>query len=228
MRFDVDVTKRVGDGTIALSFASDAAVTALVGPSGIGKTTILNMIAGVRRPDHGRIAVDGRTLFDRAAAIDEPPERRRCGYVFQDDRLFPHYSVRGNLLYGAAHGSAGEALATFDDVVAMLGIGHLLQRRPASLSGGEARRVAIGRALLARPAFLLMDEPLSSLDLERREAMLAAIETIRSHYNLPILYVSHQQDEVARVAGRIIDMVDQRSIARSSASASTAALRSVR
>lgn len=206
MLFEVDVTRRMGAAQIALAFASDAPVTALVGPSGIGKTTILNMIAGVLRPDHGRIAVAGLTLFDSAQGVDVPPERRRCGYVFQDDRLFPHMSVRRNLSYGQRLAPADARWAGFDEVVALLGLERLLDRRPRTLSGGEARRVAIGRALLSGPAFLLMDEPLSSLDPERREAMLAAVERIRAHYALPILYVSHQQEEVARIADRVVMM----------------------
>lgn len=206
MFFEVEVARRVGEGGIALSFQSDAAVTALVGPSGAGKTTVLNMIAGVVRPDRGRIAVGGRVLFDDAAGVDLAPERRRCGYVFQDGRLFPHLSVLGNLTYGHRLAPPEARWIDMDEVVDLLGLGRLLHRRPAGLSGGEARRVAIGRALLAGPAFLLMDEPMSSLDAGRREDMLAAIERIRDRFALPMLYVTHQQDEVARVAGRVIRM----------------------
>lgn len=207
MRFEIDVEKQLGETAIALAFSSDAPVTALVGPSGIGKSTILNMIAGIRKPDRGSISVDGQILFDKARGIDVPPEQRRCGYVFQDNRLFPHFSVRGNLLYGAKSASTGiDENISFDEVVAMLAIDHLLHRRPSSLSGGEARRVAIGRALLSDPAYLLLDEPLSSLDPDRREVMLAAVETIRARYNLPILYISHQEDEVARIADYVVEM----------------------
>ena len=206
MFFEVDVARRRGDAEIALAFGSDAPVTALVGPSGAGKTTVLDMIAGVDRPDRGRIAVGGRVLFDAAACVDLPPERRRCGYVFQDGRLFPHLSVRANLDYGRRLAPPGARWADFDEVVALLGLGGLLDRRPHTLSGGEARRVAIGRALLSGPAFLLMDEPLTSLDPARREDVLAAIERVRDRFALPILYVTHQQDEVARLAGRVIEM----------------------
>lgn len=206
MRFDVDLAKRLGDATIALAFTSDAPVTALVGPSGIGKSTILNMIAGIRTPDRGRIVVNDRPLFDSGEGVDVPPERRRCGYVFQDDRLFPHYRVRGNLLYGAKQAAKEPPRGRIDEVVALLGLDHLLNRWPRSLSGGEARRVAIGRALLSNPDFLLLDEPLTSLDPDRREVMLRAVEDIRVTYDLPILYVSHQQDEVARIADHVVSM----------------------
>jgi molybdate transport system ATP-binding protein len=206
MLFEVDIARRQGAREIALAFSSDAPVTALVGRSGIGKTTILNMISGILRPDRGRIAIAGRTLFDDALGIDLPAEQRRCGYVFQDDRLFPHMSVRRNLLYGHKLAPPDARWAAIDQIVALLALEPLLERRPRTLSGGEARRVAIGRALLAGPAFLLMDEPLSSLDPARREAMLAAVEQIRARYALPILYVSHQHAEVARIADRIVDM----------------------
>lgn len=204
--FDIDIARRTGAATISLSFRSDALVTALVGPSGIGKTTVLNMIAGILKPDRGRVAVGSTLLFDSTHAINVPLEQRRCGYTFQDDRLFPHMSVFGNLTYGQKLTPMEQRWATLDEVVTLLGLGHLLDRRPRTLSGGESRRVAIGRALLASPAFLLMDEPLNSLDADRREAMLQAIEDIRTRYALPILYVSHQQDEVARLAETIITM----------------------
>nr|WP_294848215.1 ATP-binding cassette domain-containing protein [uncultured Sphingomonas sp.] len=208
MRFEIDLERRLGDAVIALSFASDAPVTALVGPSGIGKSTILNMIAGIRTPDQGRIAVNDRQLFNSAQDIDVPPELRRCGYVFQENRLFPHYRVRGNLLYGVRQAVKEPPKGSFDEVVALLGLEHLLNRWPGSLSGGEARRVAIGRALLSSPDFLLLDEPLTSLDPDRREIMMRTVEDIRENYNLPILYVSHQQDEVARIAGHVVQMTE--------------------
>lgn len=206
MRFEVDLAKRIGEVDITLAFVSDAPVTGLMGPSGIGKTTILNMIAGIIRPDRGRIRIGSQLLFDADAGVDLPPERRRCGYVFQDNRLFPHMSVRRNLLYGHALASADELWTDFDAVVDLLGLSALLERRPRTLSGGEARRVAIGRALLSAPSFLLMDEPLSSLDIGRREDMLNAIERIRDRFALPILYVTHHQDEVARVASHVVSM----------------------
>lgn len=206
MPFEIDVTRRLGETEIGVDFTSDAPVTALVGPSGVGKTTILNMIAGVVPPDRGRILIGGRLLFDSAQGVDLPPERRHCGYVFQDDRLFPHFSVRRNLLYGHRPAPAGAHWGGVEEVADLLGLRGLLHRRPRTLSGGEARRVAIGRALLTGPAFLLMDEPLTSLDSDRREGVLSAIERVRDRFALPILYVTHQCDEVARVADRVVTM----------------------
>lgn len=204
--FEIDVARRLGAHSVVLSFASDAPVTALVGQSGAGKTSVLNMIAGIARPDRGRIAVAGRVLFDAAARIDHTPERRGCGFVFQDDRLFPHRSVRSNLLYGARARKAGGYRADIDGIVALLGLEALLDRRPRTLSGGEAKRVAIGRALLSRPDFLLLDEPLSSIDAARRETILDAIARIKAELQLPILLVSHRADEVERAADRVIAM----------------------
>jgi len=206
MLFEVCVVRRLGESRIEASFRSDMPVTALVGPSGVGKTSILNMIAGILRPDEGRIKVGGRLLFDSRHGIDERPEHRCCGYVFQDNRLFPHLNVRQNLLYGHRNARSGARWIDLAEVTGLLGLEPLLDRRPRTLSGGEARRVAIGRALLSSPDFLLMDEPLSSLDPGRRDIILAAIERIRDRFALPILYVTHQQDEVARIAGRVISM----------------------
>lgn len=207
MSFEVDVERCLGDARIALRFTAPAGLTALYGPSGVGKSSVLNMIAGLLKPDRGRIVVAGETLFDSTLAIDLPPERRRIGYVFQDGRLFPHLSVRDNLLYGRPSPRAqGEAPVSFDEVVAVLGVGGLLERRPRGLSGGEMRRVAIGRALLRRPNALLMDEPLSGVDPARREEILALIERLRDRFGLPILHVSHDRGEVERLADRIVDM----------------------
>ena len=197
MSFDINVAKRLGDTEIALTLAAGAGATVLVGPSGVGKTSVLNMVAGLLRPDRGRILVGGRVLHDNG--IDVPPERRRAGYVFQDARLFPHLRVRGNLRYAWRD-------ADLDRVTGFLGIGHLLDRWPRSLSGGEARRVAIGRALLSDPAFLLLDEPLTSLDPARREEIIDAILHIRDHLELPILMVTHDADEAARIGTRIVQM----------------------
>lgn len=205
--FDLAVSRRLGGRTIDLAFTSDTHVTALVGASGTGKTSVLNMIAGILRPDRGRIAVAGRTLFDAAAGIDLAPERRRCGYVFQDDRLFPHRTVRQNLLFGARNAGEGYR-ADPQDVVAMLGLERILDRRPRGLSGGEAKRVAIGRALLSRPDFLLLDEPLSSIDAARRETILRAIVRIKADFALPILLVTHRREEVEAAADAVIAMPD--------------------
>jgi molybdate transport system ATP-binding protein len=204
MSFDVDVSRQIGDVRISARFEAGDGITALFGPSGAGKTTILNMVAGLIRPDEGRIAVNGHVLFDSAQGIDLPPERRRLGYVFQDGRLFPHRRVRGNLLYGYHLAPPEARWMSLDDAAGFLGIGHLLDRWPRSLSGGEAQRVAIGRALLSGPQFLLMDEPLSSLDAARRDGIMTVIERIRSELGLPILYVSHDPAEIERLATTVI------------------------
>jgi molybdate transport system ATP-binding protein len=201
MSFDVDVAARRGEALIATRFTSDAPLTALIGPSGAGKTSILNMVAGLLRPERGRIRVGGETLFDAGAAIDVPPERRRAGYVFQEARLFPHLRVRANLLYGQRLAASADRWIGIDEVTDFLGIARLLDRWPATLSGGEAKRVAIGRALLAGPRFLLMDEPLSSLDAARRDEIMLVIERIRDQLGVPILYVTHDAAEVDRLAG---------------------------
>jgi molybdate transport system ATP-binding protein len=206
MRFEIDLELPLGERTIGAAFTSDALVTALVGPSGAGKTTILNMIAGIVRPARGRIAVGGRVLYDRSQGIDLPPEHRRCGYVFQDNRLFPHLDVRRNLMFGHRLAPQGAHWAQVEEVIDLLGLQPLLNRDVRRLSGGEARRVAIGRALLSAPAFLLLDEPLTSLDRARREDLLAAIERVRDRFALPTLYVSHQQEEVARLAGHVVEI----------------------
>jgi len=204
MSFEIDVTRQLGDTHIAARFTVPAGLTALFGPSGAGKTSSLAMIAGLLRPDHGTIRVAGETLFDSASGIDLPPERRRAGHVFQDNRLFPHRRVRDNLLYGWKLARPDQRWMGLEEAAAFLGIGHLLDRWPRSLSGGEAQRVAIGRALLSAPRFLLMDEPLSSLDTARREEIIAVIERVRDELALPILYVSHDRAEVERLADTVI------------------------
>lgn len=189
---------RIGERDIACAFAADGGLTVLFGPSGAGKTSVLNMIAGLRRPDRGRVRLGARTLFDSTAATDLPPEARRCGYVFQDARLFPHRRVRSNLLYGAPD------TTDLDETCAFLGIGHLLDRWPASLSGGEARRVAIGRALLRRPDLLLLDEPLSFLDEARRAEIERVIVRLRDERDLPIVLVTHDTGEAARLGTQVV------------------------
>lgn len=203
MSFDIDVARRVGEVEVAVRFAAESGLTVLFGPSGVGKTSVLNMIAGLLKPAHGRIIVASETLFDAGAAIDVAPEQRRAGYVFQEPRLFPHMRVRANLRYGAGR---GEAIFDFDDIVRFLGIGDLLDRWPRSLSGGEARRVAIGRALMSSPRFLLLDEPLSSLDRTRAEEIMRAIEHIRDDLQLPILMVTHDAEEAERLGTQIVRM----------------------
>lgn len=206
MSFDIDIQRRLGSADIALSFAGESGLIALFGPSGAGKSSILNMIAGLLRPDRGRIAVAGETVFDSNARIDLPPEQRRAGYVFQDGRLFPHKRVRANLMYGERLAAPEHRWIGLEEVTSFLGIGHLLDRWPRTLSGGEAQRVAIGRALLSAPRFLLMDEPLSSLDAARREEIMQVIERVRDELRLPILYVSHDRSEVERLSNRIVNL----------------------
>jgi molybdate transport system ATP-binding protein len=202
--FAIDIRVRRGQRILDVAFTSRAGLTALFGPSGAGKTTVLDAIAGLIRPERGRISVGGAALFDSTAKMDLPPERRAVGYVFQESRLFPHRRVRDNLLFGWRLAPPERRTFALDDVVAFLGIAHLLDRMPRTLSGGEAQRVALGRALLSGPSFLLMDEPLSSLDAPRREEIMAVIERIRDELRLPILYVSHDRGEVERLAGEVI------------------------
>lgn len=204
MSFDVAVTRRLGGRDVGAAFATGAGLTALFGPSGAGKTSVLNMIAGLLRPDRGHVRVGAATLFDSAARIAVPPHRRRGGTVFQEARLFPHLNVRANLLYGHRLAAPADRWMTPEDAIAFLDIGGLLDRYPRTLSGGEARRVAIGRALLSAPRFLLMDEPLSSLDEGRREEILRVIERIRDELRLPILYVTHESAEVRRLANHVV------------------------
>lgn len=204
---DIALRKRHGDFELDLAFQSDGAkVTALFGRSGSGKTSVINMVAGLVRPDRGRVVVDGRVLFDSATGLDLPPAKRRVGYVFQEGRLFPHYTVRGNLTYGMERTPARERFIQFDQVIEVLGIGALLDRRPGRLSGGEKQRVAIGRALLASPRLLLMDEPLAALDGARKAELLPFIALLPGQFGVPILYVSHAIDEVLRLADHLLLM----------------------
>lgn len=204
MSFEIDITVTRGGRTISGNFKAPSGLTALFGPSGVGKTTVLDAVAGLLTPTRGRIVVSDYVVFDSAAGIDVPPERRACGYVFQDLRLFPHYNVEQNLLFGHRLAAPHRRWMSPDDAVDFLGIGHLLKRMPRTLSGGEAQRVAIGRALLCAPIFLLMDEPLSSLDRPRREEIMRVIERIRDELKLPILYVSHESAELDRLADQTI------------------------
>ena len=206
MSFNIDVTLRRGTRDIACRFATSGGITALVGPSGAGKSSVLEAVAGLLRPASGCITVGGTVLFDSAAGTDLAPEHRACGMVFQDLRLFPHQRVRENLLYGYKLALPERRWLTLEEACAFLDIKPLLARRPRTLSGGEAQRVAIGRALLAAPRFLLMDEPLTALDDTRREAILRVIERIRDELALPILLVSHNRAEVARLADHVVEI----------------------
>ena len=191
---------------LEVAFTAGGGITALFGESGAGKSTVLHLVAGLLKPDRGRIVVNGTVFTDRESRIFLPPHRRRVGYVFQDALLFPHLNVRQNLLFGRWFTRPGPDAAGLDQVTELLGISALLDRRPTTLSGGERQRVAIGRALLAAPHILLMDEPLAALDIERKREIIPYIQKLRDELDLPILYVSHAIEEVARLADRVILM----------------------
>ncbi|HYC38833.1 MAG TPA: molybdenum ABC transporter ATP-binding protein [Usitatibacter sp.] len=211
LEVDIEVTQ--GAFRLQAAFASDAPVVALFGRSGSGKTTVVNAIAGIVRPTRGRIAVGGRVLFDSARGVDLPPERRRVGYVFQDALLFPHLDVAANLAYGERLTAPGERFVSRQRVIDLLGLSSLLARRVHALSGGEKQRVAIGRALLASPRVLLMDEPLASLDGPRKAEILSYVELLRDEVGLPIVYVSHAIEEVTRIADHMVLVSDGRTLA---------------
>lgn len=189
---------------VELDAALSAHVTAVFGPSGAGKTSLLEAVAGLRHPEKGRIVLSGRVLDDAAAGVRVPPRQRAVGYVTQDDSLFPHLSVAGNLRYGAGRGAARKASLGEDRIVETLGLASLLDRRPATLSGGERRRVALGRALLSAPEILLLDEPLSGLDRPLKERVLEHLLKIKAAFPLPILYVTHEAAEVAALADEVV------------------------
>ena len=202
----VDIEHRVGALAMQVKFEADARITALFGRSGSGKTSLINLIAGLQRPDRGRIEIDANVLFDSARGIDVPVEERRVGYVFQEGRLFPHLTVRHNLLYGHLLTPEAERYIHLERIVALLGLEGLLERRPGGLSGGEKQRVAIGRALLASPKVLLLDEPLAALDAPRKAEILQYLELLRDELRIPMIYVSHAVEEVVRLADTVVLM----------------------
>ena len=207
----IDVERRQGDFLIKAKFRqAQIGVTALFGPSGAGKTSIVNMVAGLTKPDRGNIKINGNTVFDSDKGINLRPEKRHIGYVFQDGRLFPHLSVCSNLKYGMKLISSSQRFVDFDQVVDTLGIEHLLERRPAKLSGGEKQRVAIGRALLTNPLMLLLDEPLASLDLTRKKEILPFIQRMCREFERPILYVSHDKNEILQLASQLVVLANGR------------------
>jgi molybdate transport system ATP-binding protein len=204
----VDIEKRLGGFHLAAKFESAGSVTALFGSSGSGKTSIVNMIAGLIAPDRGRIVLDDTILFDGVAGVNVPPHRRRIGYVFQEGRLFPHLTVAQNLDYGRWMSGLPADAAERERIVALLDIGHLLARRPGKLSGGERQRVAFGRALLMKPRLLLLDEPLASLDRVRKLEILPYLARLRDEAQVPMIYVSHQAGEITRIASQVVRIED--------------------
>lgn len=203
MMLRVDVTKHLGEFTLSANFTSEGRVTGLFGASGSGKTSLINMIAGLMKPDRGIIALDGETLDDTEARVHVPPYRRRIGYVFQDARLFPHLDVRQNLDYGRRMNRLAEDPGQRKRVTDLLDIGHLMDRRPGKLSGGERQRVTLGRALLSKPRLLLLDEPLGSLDEGRKEEILPYLIRLRDE-GIPMVYVSHDAAELRQLATQIV------------------------
>ena len=216
MTLSVAIEHEQGAFRLNASFECGSGVTALFGRSGVGKTTVINAVAGLLRPRRGRISLNGETLFDSERGINVAAGRRRFGYVFQEGRLFPHLTVEQNLRYSQLFDRHMRKREDFAHIVELLGISHLLERRPAQLSGGEKQRVAIGRALLACPRLLLLDEPLASLDQQRRAEILGYLERLRDERRVPMLYVSHTVEEVIRLADRVVLMAAGRSVAAGS------------
>ena len=200
----VDIQKRLGEFTLQAAFESEGRVTGLFGASGSGKTSLVNMIAGLLLPDRGSIMIDGETVDDVEKRVHVPVHRRRIGYVFQDARLFPHLDVRQNLDYGRRMNHLADDPAQLKRITDLLDIGNLLDRRPGKLSGGERQRVALGRALLAKPRLLLLDEPLGALDEDRRAEILPYLVRLRDEARIPMVYVSHDAAEMRQLATQIV------------------------
>lgn len=209
----ININKQLGDLSLAVAAQLPmSGITAIFGRSGAGKTSLINVLGGLSTPDSGEICLNNQTLFSRQQGINLPPERRGIGYVFQEARLFPHYSVRGNLNYGCRD----KDVAHFTKVVQLLGLAPLLKRYPLGLSGGEKQRVAIGRALLTKPKMLLMDEPLASLDLPRKRELIPYLIDLAKNLDLPIVYVSHSLDEILQLAEHMLVLENGRVIAKGS------------
>jgi molybdate transport system ATP-binding protein len=206
----VAVEKQLGALALAAQFQIAGGVTALFGPSGAGKTSLVNMIAGLLKPDRGSIVLGDTILFDQAEAINVPPHRRRIGYVFQEGRLFPHLNVRQNLDYGRRMSGRPRDPGEFERIATLLGVTHLLQRRPRMLSGGERQRVAIGRALLMQPRLLLLDEPLASLDAGHKGEILPYLLRLRDQAAIPMVYVSHIAAELRQIATTVVQLEEGR------------------
>ena len=211
---ELDVDLALARFDLSVRLHSDAPTIGLVGPSGSGKTTLLNLIAGTARPDRGLIRVGAHVFADTARGVWVPPYRRRIGYVFQDGRLFPHLSVQQNLNYGRLFAGGRRPAVPPERIVEILGIGPLLPRRAVGLSGGEQQRIAIGRAFFAAPRLLLMDEPLASLDAQRRTEILPLIEQVRREADIPLIYVSHTESEITRLADEIVTVEAGRLVGR--------------
>ena len=204
MSLKLEISHAFGDFSMNIALRAQSGVTAIFGRSGAGKSTLVNIVAGLLRPDYGRVALNDRVLLDTNAGVDVPPHQRGIGYVFQEGRLFPHLNVRSNLLYGRRFAGRRKSTAGYEEMLELLGIAGLAKRYPHSLSGGEKQRVAIGRALLSNPDLLIMDEPLASLDEQRKNEILPYLESLRDEIGLPILYVSHNVSEIARLADVVI------------------------
>jgi molybdate transport system ATP-binding protein len=208
MSLSVDIAQPLGRIALDVRFEAPAGLTALVGPSGAGKTSVLNAIAGFLTPVRGTITLGGEILLDTNRRINVEPHRRRIGYMFQEPRLFPHLNVRHNLLYGRRF--AANALVSERDVIDLMGLAPLLTRQTGQLSGGEKQRVALGRALLSGPRLLLLDEPLSSIDVARKDEILPYLDRLRSELKLPAIYVTHNMDEILARADRTITLAEGR------------------
>ena len=207
----VDITKNLPDFSLSIRFSIERDILVLFGPSGCGKTTTLRSIAGLLQPDGGRIVNDGEVFFDAAGKIFVPPRQRRIGYMFQDFALFPHMSVYRNIWYGVRDHDQ-EARQMYEKLTSLLKIGHLAERSPGQLSGGEKQRVALARALMAQPKILLLDEPLSSLDTETRREVRNELREMQRIWNIPFILVTHDPDEASFLGDQVLYMQKGRQV----------------